>query len=119
MPVNLDPINVKQDDNTKEEFDELIYIVTKSIYSLNLSKLALQIIENETFRPMHKSPFPSLALMNMLVIEERYDDIIKLFERNIQLFQLIETCNSQNGLRHHLTLVCEALLLKGDKTALK
>jgi hypothetical protein len=67
---------------------------------------------------MHKSWYPSLALMNLMLIQERYDDVVKLFERNLKIFTLMTKNSSEQILpKHHLTLVCEALLIKGDREA--
>ena len=116
LPFSLNQEN-KEKSVSKEAFDELVYIVTKSICSSRLVDFALRLIKDEDFRPLHKSPFPSLALINLMMTQNRYSDVINLMERNIQLFQLIESSNSQFVLHHHLNLICEALLLEGDQEA--
>ena len=104
----------------KETFDELIYIVTKSIYSHKNLEFAFDLCSNDSYRPMHCSWFPSLALMNLMVIEKRYDEVVALFfERNSKLFESIRGAQEQLLPKHHLSLVCEALLLKGDRDSLE
>lgn len=103
----------------KQTFDELLFIIIKSIYSLKLSEFAFDLFENEAYQCMHKSWYPSLALMNLMLIQERYDDVVKLFERNLKIFSLMTKNSSEEQIlpKHHLTLVCEALLIKGDREA--
>ena len=102
----------------KQTFDELIYIATKSVCSLKLADFAFDLFENDSFRLIHCSFYPSLALMNLMLLQERYDDVVSLFERNLKIFESMTRDPSGQILpKSHLTLVCEALLLKGDRAA--
>ena len=100
------------------KYDEFVYIVTKSIYALKLSECAFRLFDDKSFKALHASYFPSLAMLNLLLLQNKYDDVVHLFEKLLDYFpKMTVTRNQQPIPAKHLTLVCEALLLKKDKAA--
>lgn len=70
---------------------------------------------NKDLEPLHKSSYPSLLSMNMLLIHKKYDDVLDIFEKCLQFYPM-DVKNRKNVPNQeipfaHLALVCEALLL--------
>lgn len=90
-------------------------ILMRVLYSLKKTDIALELYLNE--EKFCKSVKVANMLMNKLLEESRYDDVVKVFDKLSKRYQAEK--DTFKNVFISFNLVTEALLLKNDKEALK
>lgn len=86
LMINIIKRNMSSKGFTENQIRSFVIILMRAIYANDKVNIGLELLEDEEFKSYMLGTYSALFVLNKLLVLERYDEVVKYFEKEIPYF---------------------------------